>query len=175
MMHSVNTPPRVDQLVRERLALDADADPLRVERHLRRPVERHAVAALALVGRADDVEPRRHLPQHAPPEPVVLVGIGAVGKRRNRTIGRRHGPRLRAASLRAVTREGQPCQLRQGSSLRMDFTFAHVLRIAVVEGTGEPDTDAAPEVAAPPKIVVRTKREIACMNVSRYFVTRMSQ
>ena len=37
MMFTLNTPPSVDELVRERLVLDADADQLRVERHLRRP------------------------------------------------------------------------------------------------------------------------------------------
>src|SRR3954447_3434439 len=35
---------RVDQLVREGAVLDADANPLRVERDLRHPVHRHAVA-----------------------------------------------------------------------------------------------------------------------------------
>ena len=34
----------------------------------------------------DDVEPRRHLPEHAPAQAVVLVGVGAFGKRRNGTF-----------------------------------------------------------------------------------------
>ena len=75
----------------ERVALDPDAEPLRFERDLRRPVQRHAVATLAPVRGADDVEARRHLPQDAPPQTVVLVRVGAVGERRYGTFLDSHG------------------------------------------------------------------------------------
>ena len=45
---------------------------LRIERHLRDPVDRHAVAALA-GHRAQHVETARHLPEHATAELVVLL------------------------------------------------------------------------------------------------------
>ena len=47
-MFRQNTPPSLDQLVGERSCLDRDPQQLRVERHLRGPVHRHPVAALAL-------------------------------------------------------------------------------------------------------------------------------
>ena len=55
---------RGHELVGEGLLLDADGQQLRLEAHLRRPVQGHPVAALAAVGRADHVQPGRHRPQH---------------------------------------------------------------------------------------------------------------
>src|SRR5439155_19907008 len=91
-------PPALDQLVGEGALLDADADQLRLEADLRRPVERHPVAPLPVPG-PDDIEPVRHLPQHPPPQLVVLllllVGVDAVRERPDGRSGlRRHARTL---------------------------------------------------------------------------------
>ena len=73
-----NARPSVDELVGERLPLDDSRRQLRVERHLRDPVHRHAVAALSCA-RAEHVETARHRPEHAAAELVVLLRIVTGG------------------------------------------------------------------------------------------------
>ena len=96
-MLRLNTRPSRHQLVRERGDLDADPEQLRVERHLRGPVQRHAVAAFALVGAAEHVETARHRPEHAAAEAVVLLGILTGRKRTDETFVQRHAAEVTTA------------------------------------------------------------------------------
>ena len=82
-----------DELVRDGVLLDADAEELRIEAQLRHPVARHAVASLARTA-SDDVEAGRHGPEDTPPQPVVLFGIGAVGERADGSAAEWHRARL---------------------------------------------------------------------------------
>ena len=78
-----------DQLVGERRLLDPDGEQLGLEAHLGGPVQGHRVATLTRP-RADDVEARRHGPQHPPSQPVVLVaGLVGVDPGRERPDGSR--------------------------------------------------------------------------------------
>src|SRR5712692_5941763 len=63
-----------DELVSERRLLHRDGDELGIEAHLRDPVRGHQVEPVAPPG-ADHEETTGHLPQHAPPELVVLLGV----------------------------------------------------------------------------------------------------
>ena len=77
-----------------------------VERELRDPVHRHAVAPLSRAG-AQHVETARHLPEHAPPELVVLVriGPGGTGRRFPAAVGM---PARLATGRHAAWRRGRP-------------------------------------------------------------------
>jgi hypothetical protein len=79
------------------LALHAHPHQLRVERQLRGPVGRHAVATLPCT-RSDDVEAARHLPEHATTELVVLLGIVAGRDRSDDSLVGGHARRLATVS-----------------------------------------------------------------------------
>src|SRR5215207_1954632 len=87
-----------DELVRDGLLLDADAEQLRIEAQLRDPVARHAVASLAGAA-ADDEETGRHRPEDTPPQPVIRFGVGAGGERTNRSGAEWHSARLSGSSM----------------------------------------------------------------------------
>ena len=68
----------LDQLMRVGVALNVDANPLRIERELGDPVEGHEIELEGSVCSADRVEARRHPPQHASAQTVILVA-GLIG------------------------------------------------------------------------------------------------
>ena len=64
--------PLDDQRMRHRRTLDRDGEVLRRHRHLHGPVHGHQVAALPRPA-PEQVQARRQLPEHAAPQPVVLL------------------------------------------------------------------------------------------------------
>lgn len=81
MVDSEKTSPLLDQLVGEGRLLDPDADQLRLEGHLRDPVDGHQVPALPH-SRPEAVEARGERPEHPAPQPVVDISpFGGIGDR----------------------------------------------------------------------------------------------
>ena len=103
---TVKTPPSATSSCVNASRFDAHTDELRVERELRDPVDGHAVATLA-GPRAEDVEPARHLPEHAATQLVVLLRVATGGHGSDDSLLCGHPPRLGGAHSATSGRRAQ--------------------------------------------------------------------
>ena len=147
-------PTLVDQLVGERLLLDRDAEQLRDRSSPGSPSS--ASSRCDVTSGCPRHRARRHRPEHPAAQPVVFLGVGAVGERTNRTTLYRHARELRSfwssARTKRDTRQyrvGAPlanCQTKRDSGVTFCLTvrlrYAPIPRASAVRPRGCDDSGA---------------------------------